>query len=84
MSVTNTKPHDGDFWATPKEFKESIHWNLSIFPISEIPVFTDFGTIFRKKDGSICCQVNKKLPSLHIIGCLLFAFNACSCASIIF
>ena len=44
MSVTNTKPHDGDFWATSKEFKESIHWNLSIFPMSEIPVFTDFGT----------------------------------------
>lgn len=30
---------------TSKEFKESIHWNLSIFPKSEIPVFTDFGKL---------------------------------------
>ena len=30
---------------TSKKFKESIHWNLSIFPKSEIPVFTDFGKL---------------------------------------
>lgn len=30
---------------TSKAFKESIHWNLSIFPLSEIPVFTDFGEL---------------------------------------
>ena len=24
MSVTNTKPHDGDFWATPKEVKKAL------------------------------------------------------------
>ena len=24
MSITNTKPHDGDFWATPKEVKEAL------------------------------------------------------------
>ena len=24
MSVTNTKPHDGDFWATPKVVKEAL------------------------------------------------------------
>jgi len=30
---------------TSQEFKESIHWNLSIFPLSEIPVFTDFGDL---------------------------------------
>ena len=30
---------------TSNEFKESIHWNLSIFPLSEIPVFTDFGKL---------------------------------------
>jgi len=30
---------------TSEEFKSSIHWNLSIFPLSEIPVFNDFGEL---------------------------------------
>ena len=30
---------------TSEEFKNSIHWNLSIFPLSEIPVFNSFGEL---------------------------------------